>query len=80
MSWNLKKCVLTTVHTSSVTLINPVVEMLVTDDAADCNFQFREERIKGFNPIIISYHLSIKIPVGMGLRTRLDNASKYGVA
>lgn len=54
--------------------------MLVTDDAADCNFQFREERIKGFNPIIISYHLSIKIPVGMGLRTRLDNASKYGVA
>lgn len=75
-----KKCVLTTVHTSSITLTNPVVEMLMTNNTADCNFWFREERIMGFNPIIISYHLSIKIPVRMGLWMRLDKRSKYGVA
>lgn len=49
-------------------------------DATDCNFWFHEERIKEFGPIIIFYHLNIKIPVRIALSVRLNNANKYGTA
>lgn len=75
-----KKCALTTVRTSLVTLTNPIVAMLMADDATDCNFWLCDERIKRFVPIIIFYHLSIKIPVRMELEMRLNNARKYEAA
>lgn len=65
--WKANKCALTTAPTSSVTLTNTIVEMLMAANATKCNFWFHEERMKEFGPIIIFYHLNIKIPVRIGL-------------